>query len=58
MELLNHWLLYKINKQIGIAFFGIEMGVVIIWILGIVITAIVVIGITGVLKKLDIKYLY
>ena len=57
-EPLNYWLLYEINRKIGIAFFGTELGAVIIWILRIVITPIIAIGITGVLKKLDVKNLY
>ena len=57
-EPLNYWVLYEINRQMGITFFGTENGAVIIWFLRIVITPIVAIGITDVLKKLDIKYLY
>lgn len=57
-EPLNYWLLYEFSKHMGIFFFGTEIGAATIYLSRIIITPIIAICITWVLKKLQIKYLY
>ena len=57
-EPLNYWLLYEFSERMGIVFFGTEIGAATIYLSRIIITPIIAIGITWVLKKLKIKYLY
>ena len=57
-EPLNYWLLYVFYNWKGITFFGTEIGALIIYFSRLIITPIIAIGITRILKKLKIKYLY
>lgn len=56
-EPLNYWLLYEFSRHMFF-FFGTEIGAATIYLSRMIITPIIAIGITWVLKKLKIKYLY
>lgn len=57
-EPLNYLLLYMFYNIFGISYFGSELGAVTIYFSRILITPLIAIGITWILKKMDIKYLY
>ena len=57
-EPLNYWLLHEFYSQVGIAFFGTEIGAAAIYLSRVVVTPVIAVGITWILKKLKIKYLY
>lgn len=57
-EPLNYWLLYEFSRRVGIACLGTEIGAVVIYLSRVVVTPIIAVGITWILKKLKIKYLY
>lgn len=56
-EPLNYWLLYEFSRHMFF-FFGTEIGAATIYLSRMIITPIIAIDITWVLKKLKIKYLY
>ena len=55
---LNYWLLYEFSSRVGIAFFGTEIGAATIHLSRVVVTPVIAVGITWLLKKSKIKYLY
>lgn len=57
-EPLNYLFLFWFYRFCGIEFFGSEFGAAIIYFSRIVITPIIAIGITWILKKFNLKYLY
>ena len=57
-EPLNYWLLYEFSSRVGIAFFGTEIGAATIYLSRVVVTPVIAAGITWLLKKSKIKYLY
>lgn len=57
-EPLNYWLLYEFSSRGGIAFFGTEIGAATIYLSRVVVTPVIAAGITWLLKKSKIKYLY
>lgn len=57
-EPLNYWLLYEFCSQVGIAFYGTEIGAAVIYLSRVVVTPVIAVGITWILKKLKMKYLY
>lgn len=57
-EPLNYWLLYEFSSRAGVAFFGTEIGAATIYLSRAVVTPIIAVCITWILKKLKIKYLY
>lgn len=57
-EPLNCWILYEFSRRMGIAYFGTEIGAAAIYLSRVVVTPIIAVGITWILKKLKIKYLY
>lgn len=57
-EPLNYWLLYEFDKYMGLSFFGTETGAAIIYFSRLILTPTIAIGITCLLKKLNIRYLY
>lgn len=57
-EPLNYWLLYEFCSQVDIAFFGTEIGAATIYLSRVIMPPIIAVGITWLLKKLKIKYLY
>ena len=56
-EPLNYWLLYEFCSRMSIGFFGTEIGAATIYLSRVIITPIIAICITWMLKKLKIKYL-
>lgn len=57
-EPLNYWLLYEFSSRVGIAFFETEIGAATIYLSRVVVTPVIAAGITWLLKKSKIKYLY
>ena len=57
-EPLNYLLLYLFFTWFGIGVFASEVGSIILWILRVFLTSIVAIGITWILKRAKLKYLY
>lgn len=57
-EPLNYLLLYLFFTWFGVHVFGSEVGTVVLWLLRIFLTSFIAVGITWVLKKMNLKYLY
>lgn len=57
-EPLNYLFLFLFYHYLGIEYFGSEFGAAVIYFSRIIITPIIAMGITWVLKRLNLKYLY
>ena len=57
-EPLNYLFLFAFYRLCGIEYFGLELGAAIIYFSRIIITPIIAIGITWILKRFNLKYLY
>lgn len=57
-EPLNYLLLYLFFTWFGVHVFGSEPGTLLLYLLRVFMTPLVAVGITWILKKLDLKYLY
>lgn len=57
-EPLNYWLLYEFSRRMGITFNGTEIGAATIYLSRVTVTPIIADGLTWILKKTKVKYLY